>query len=354
MGWLDDLGDAVGGAVDAVADVVQAVVETIADVAADAVETAGNAAGGWVGQFGGAATWAGGVISGATNILAAAIKLAAGIVSGVAGGVIRLLGGALTWNEELFKKGILDFFYGIAGGLIYLGGMILSQIQKVFPVQAVERGLTKAETDVLRRIFMNSLSLYNVRLVEGSAGLYGSGTFATTVGNTIYMRAIPPNTVASLRTLVHECVHVWQYQNIGSRYTAEALLAQGAWPAQTTGTGTTSIPAYNWEVVEVNRGNTDWNRFNREAQAEFIQDLWRIGTLTFNGNTRRGDGAFFDLQDVQASFGNGTADFTYTGAVDSEHPLGGNSTVPVDYTDLATEAVGSMRARINLRLSQRL
>ena len=355
MGWLDDLGDAVGGAIDAAADVVQAVVETVADVAADAVETAGNAAGGWLSQFGGPMAWAGGVISGATNILAAAIKLAAGIVSGVVGGLIRLIGGVLTLNEELFKKGILDFFYGIAGGLIYLGGMILSQIQKVLPIQAAERALTKAEKDMLRRIFMNSLSLYNVRIVEGSAGLYGSGTFATTVGNTIYVRAIDPNTDAGRSTLVHECVHVWQYQNIGSRYTAEALLAQGAWPAQPNpNTGGTSLAAYNWEVVEVNRGNTDWTRFNREAQAEFIQDLWRIGTLTFNGNTRGGDGAFFDLQEVQASFGNGTAEFTYTGAVDSEHALSGNSTVPVDYTDLATEAVESMRARINLRLSQRL
>ena len=275
------------------------------------------------------------------------IKLAAGLVSGILGGVIRIIGGILVLDEELIIKGLLDIFMGIGGGLVYLAGMILSFMQKLIPVQNAERKLTKEEKDMLERIFMNSISLHNVRIVEGAAGAYGSGRSATTVGNTIYMREIVPGTLSFRSTLVHECVHVWQYQNLGSRYTFEALLAQGSWPKEGD-----SNPGYNWEFVELGRGNTDWNKFNKEAQAEFIQDVWRVGTLTFGGNTRDGSGAFFDLQEVEGLFSDATAEFVYTGVDDSEHPLAASSTIPMDYTDIATKAVRSLRGRTNLRLSK--
>jgi hypothetical protein len=365
MGWWEDLGNAVSEAVDAVADVVQAVVETAADAAADVVETAGNAVQGWLAQFGGAMEWLGGVISGTANVVGAAIKFVSGIVSGVVGGLIRIVGGLLCWNGALIFKGVLDILAGIAGGFIYSWGTLFALIEKILsspwvkkalslrginlPVERKERGLTKAEQDMLERIFSKSISLYNIRIVEGPTPIFGGGRYATTLGNTIYMREINPDTDGGRSTLVHETLHVWQYQNLGSRYTADALGAQFLLPHNDD----VKI-AYNWEVSEVNRGNTDWKDFNREGQAEFIQDLWRLGTLTFNGNTRQGKGAFFDLQDVQSSFDNGTAEFTYTGSVDSAHATVANSDIPIDYTDIATEAVKSIRERINLRLSQRL
>jgi hypothetical protein len=287
------------------------------------------------------------------------IKLGSGIVSGIVGGGVKVLGGILLLNEELFKKGIADIFYGIGGGLFYLAATALLLGQKILPVQDPDRALTKAEKDMLERVFFNSVSLYNIRIVEGRAGALGGGEFATTIGNTIYMRSIDPNTSDGRSTLVHECVHVWQYQNLGSRYALEAVFAQTAWPAEKKGCSKPgfSKPAYNWEVTELwALGNNDWNKFNREAQAEFVQDVWRVGTLKFGGKTRKGNGAFFDFQvdDVVSLFEDATVEFVYNGCEDSEHPLAQSSTVDIDYTSLATESVRSLRNRINLRLSKTL
>jgi len=57
--------------------------------------------------------------------------------------------------------------------------------------------------------------------------------------------------------LVHECVHVWQYQNIGSRYTMDALGAQAVYGAG----------AYDWEA-ELARGNSDWNDFIKRQRLD--------------------------------------------------------------------------------------
>jgi len=347
MGWWEDLSKAASDVVDTVADVVQTVVDTAADGAADIVETVGNGIQSVLQPFEPGGSWLGGVVNGITNVIGAVIKLVGGVVSGVLGGVIRIVGGLLAWNGELIFKGILDIFSGIGGAIIYLLGTVLSLIQKVFFLQNKERSLTKAERDMLRRIYQNSVSLFNIRILEGWSGAFGSGNYATTLGNTIYMRDIPPGTAGSRITLVHESLHVWQYQNIGSRYTADALGAQFFLPHDDH-----QKVAYNWEVSEVNRGNTNWKNFNKEGQAEFIQDLWKVGSLTFNGNTQRGNGAFFDLQDVQSRFGNGTAEFIYNGSVDSDQPNVANSDVPTDYTDIATEAVKSIRERINIRWSK--
>lgn len=348
MGWWEDLSKAVSDGADAVADIVQAVVDTAGDAATDFVETVGNGIQQALQTFGGpGGAWLGGVINGLTNVIGAVVKLASGLVSGVVGGVIRIVGGLLAWDGALVFKGLMDILVSVAGGVVYVAGTLLSLIQKIFFLQSNERPLTKTEREVLRKIFLNSISLFNIRIVEGWSGAFGSGNFATTVGNTIYMRDIDPATGGGRSTLIHESVHICQYQNVGSRYTAEALGAQYLLPRSDE-----AILAYNWEVSEVNRGNIDWRDFNREAQAEFIQDLWRLGSLTFNGHTSTGGGAFFDLQDARASFGNGTAEFIYTGSVDSEHATVANSGIPVDYTDMATEAVESIRGRINIRWSR--
>ena len=342
MGWLEDLGNAVSDAVDTVAGVVEAVVETAGDGVTDIVETVGNAAQDVLQSYGGpVGAWLGGVVNGVTNLAGAVIKGVFGIVAGVVGGVIRMVGALLCLDGKLFGKGLFEILSSIIGAVLYIGATLLSLLQKIFFLQNNERTLTKAEKHLLRSVFVNSISLYNIRIVEGWSGAYGSGQYATTIGNTIYLRDIVISSARDNNVLVHECVHIWQYQNVGSRYTAEALAAQLLQPV-----------GYNWEVAEILRGNTVWLDFNREAQASFMQDVWLVGTLTFNGATRVGEGSFFDLQEVQGSFAAGSAAFIYTGATDSHDPTPSNSTVPVDYTDLATKSVASMRARINIRWSR--
>jgi len=347
MGWWEDLTKAASDVVDTVANVVQSVVDTATDGAADIVETVGNGVQSVLQPFEPGGSWLGGVVNGITNVVGAVIKLVGGIVSGVLGGAIRIIGGLLAWNGELIFKGILDIFSGIAGSIIYLLGTIGSLIQKVFPLQKTERPLTKTEREMLRRIYFNSISLFNIRIVEGPSPIFGDGNFATTLGNTIYLRDIVADSPAGRVTLVHESVHVWQYQNTGPRYTSDALGAQYFLPHDEH----TKV-AYNWEVSEVQRGNTDWNDFNKEAQAEFIEDVWRKGSLTFDGHTDKGNGVFFDFAEVEQLHPDAVAAFIYNGSVDSEQPNVSNSTVPTDYTDIAEAAIKSLRDRINIRWSQ--
>jgi hypothetical protein len=63
--------------------------------------------------------------------------------------------------------------------------------------------------------------------------------------------------------LVHECAHVWQYQHLGPRYAFDAVWAQLR----------RGRSAYDW-AAELGRGR-QWRDFNREAQAEFLQDIAR-------------------------------------------------------------------------------
>jgi hypothetical protein len=335
MGWWEDLSAAVSDVVDAVAEVTQAVVETAGDALADLVETVGNAVqDGLAAVAGPGGAWLGGVIAGITNVVGAVIKLVFGIVSGVVGGVIRIIGGLLCLDGALIFKGLLDIFSSIGGAVIYLGATLLSLFQKIFFAQNRERSLTKDERGMLRRVFLNSVALYNVRVVEGAAGLYGLHPGGTTIGNVIYMKATATDSVVGRSVLVHECVHVWQYQNLGSRYTADALGAQGFLPN-----------AYDWENAEVARGNTDWTEFNKEGQAELIQDIWLSGSLTVFGQTRTGEGCFFDVRDPPSDLVDDRAEFLYTG------PFPGGAHPPVDYTALAMAAMRSLRGRINIRWS---
>jgi hypothetical protein len=114
---------------------------------------------------------------------------------------------------------------------------------------------------------------------------------------------------------------VWQYQNLGSRYTMDALGAQAILPN-----------AYDWQA-EITNGHTRWTDFNKEAQAELIEDGWINGTLTSKGTTAAGHGAFYELQSGTTD----TAAFVYNGT---------------DHTGVANDAVESLRGRINTRLSR--
>jgi hypothetical protein len=100
--------------------------------------------------------------------------------------------------------------------------------------------------------------------VPGFAGIFGASKRPFTLGGVIYLeRDDDP------ATLVHECVHVWQYQHLGSRYAAEALSAQAR----------VKPSAYRW-TDELGRGRAHWRDFNREAQAQLIEDMAKDGYFT--------------------------------------------------------------------------
>jgi len=326
--WGDYVYITVANAFERVSGFVANVVQAVTDRVTDFIETAGNAIQDRLNLITNSYlvilcvnAWIGSIIAGITNLVGSIIKGIFGIIGDVLAGLFRFIGGILLWNSDLFIKGCVGICASITGAAVLVAGTMVSLIQRLLLLQNNERQLTQSENAQLRRIFYNSLSLYNVRIIEGWCGLFGINDRAFTLGNTIYMKNTNPSFYMEI--LVHECVHVWQYQNIGSRYTMDALGAQLIYGSS----------AYDWES-ELANGRNDWEKFNKEAQAELIQNIWTYGNLMFNGNKINGFGSFYDLQEVRSRFGNGTTEFKFNGK---------------DYTALASSAVASVRGHINTR-----
>jgi len=281
MGWFSD-------AVNTVADAVEDAANAVGEFVSDAVETAGNAVedgldwlGGDIPILGDVLGWVGGVISGVFDLVGAIIKGVIGIIGGVIGGVIRIIGGIVSLNGGLILEGLGDISSSIFGAIILIGGKLISLVQHIIFVQAKERKLTEDEIKLLKRVFRKSIAYYNVRLIEGRAGLYSLNSRPFTLGNTIYLKDRDVSSEPEL--LVHECTHVWQYQNLGARYSSDAIYAQ--WFVD---------DEYSWEV-EIGRGNERWVDFNKEAQASFLEDIYTHGELLSGGVvTATGNGVFYD------------------------------------------------------------
>lgn len=333
MGFFDDIGNAISDAADAVADVVEDVVNAVEEVVTDVVETVGSgiedglsAVGDFLsgipvvgGIVGGFFHWVGDFVSAAFDLVGAIVKGVLGIVGGVIAGVIRIvfggIGGLLAWDATVFVKGWGDIFSSIAGGVVLILGKALSLIQAIFFLQWGERPLTKNERTILERVFRQSVALYNVRVIEGFAGLFSINSRPFTLGNTIYMKDTDPATNPAV--LVHECTHAWQYQNLGARYTSDAIWAQ--WTADN---------AYDWEG-EIGAGKTHWWDFNGEAQGAFMENLYLQGRVV--GTTATGNGEFYN-----------------------DDPVGSNVEFMIgrrDHTPLAVETVAHVRGAFAWRLS---
>ena len=275
--FVDDAADAVEDFVNDVGDEVGDVVEAVGDGVNDALNWAGDK----VGFLKPVTSWVGGIIKGVFSLVGAVVKGVFGIVGGIIGGVIKIIGGILTWRGSLILEGVGDIFSPIIGTIILVLGKTVALVQSIFYLQGFERPLTKEEKSQLKRVFKASLNYYVIRIIEGHAGVFGLNSSHFVLGNTIYMKT----RTFDIDLLVHETIHVWQYQQTGDRYASDAIYAQWFVPDE-----------YDWGR-EINvRNKNDWSEFNNEAQAEFFQDLWNHGELRDNSGTttRRENGAFFD------------------------------------------------------------
>ncbi len=198
------------------------------------IEGAGNRAGAAVARVPGPGRWAGG-----------AVMAAASLVSTVVASRPTSLA-------------------GIAGAVIMVGGKVVAFVQAVLGMQW-PRPLTDDEQAYLSTVYADSVDLAVVRVVPGFAGLFSLNRRPFTLGNTIYLKR-----AGGRSTLVHECAHVWQYQHLGGRYTFDALWAQA----------TVKPDAYRW-ADELSRGRRHWRDFNREAQAQFLEELAAAGLERF-------------------------------------------------------------------------
>ena len=152
----------------------------------------------------------------------------------------------------------------IAGVVLVTLGRLAGLVQTLVRLQRRGRPLTADERALLGNVYRDSIAYDRIRIVEGRAGVFSINKRPFTLGNTIYLKHVDP--AADPWTLVHECCHVWQNQHVGSRYAAEALWAQAR----------VKPSAYRW-VDELGRGRTSWRDFNREAQAQFVQDYAEAG-----------------------------------------------------------------------------
>lgn len=305
-----------------VAETVQHTASDIGTAVGNAIEKTGDAIGNAIGA----------------NRLGDSVKYLFGAIGSSIKGGFDVIGGVFKtaivffiFDFKLFWEGITDVFTTIVGTVLLGAGYTLAFLGTLITIQEANlRNLTKKEREILKRVFKSSLNYDVIRVQTGASGFFrvaGSNPFAN--GNTIFLRR-EVSSHEELRPdefwlLVHEGTHVWQYQNVGNKYAADAIGAQ--WFVK---------DEYNWER-EINvRNKDDWMDFNAEAQAEFFEDLWLEGELVDDSGLliERGNGRFYDA--------NWKSEL---GKFEISHTDPRGTTTIRNYTDLARNAVNTVRVK---------
>lgn len=158
------------------------------------------------------------------------------------------------------------------------------------------RPLHDSELPALRQVFGSSVALDRVRLTRDHPfAVYAPKA----LGNTVHLRSdwglfAGHGLELSERgrsVLVHELVHVWQYQNGGLAYIPGSLLAQHRAWLQTGARGA----AYRWQGVQ--QAGLDFARWNPEQQAQAVQDWWDARVRAGRDDARPGDPALLATLD---------------------------------------------------------
>ena len=250
-------------AVNVAADVLADLAETVGRGISDGLDALGDAARGALGAVGQAIhavlRWLGGIVSAVFDLVGAVVKGTIDLIAGVIGALVDVGQAAIARDRQAARRGGRALAVSIGGPVIVIGGKAIELVQSFLAV--TPRRLDDDERDTLWRVYRGSVALYNVRIVDGWCGLFQLNKRPFTLGSTIYMKARRDR-----ETLVHECGHVWQNQHEGPRYTLDAVVAQLTIPPKPRG-------AYRW-VDEPSRGRDRWRDFNKEAQAEFLSDLF--------------------------------------------------------------------------------
>ena len=150
-------------------------------------------------------------------------------------------------------------------------------LQTLFRLEPKGRPLTDAEKAELNKVFAGTVDLSKVLVKEGKVGLMGASHRAVTICNTIYIPGDDgagygaPGTPGYLELLVHENVHVWQYQNGGTDYITGSMKEQlkGWWSGKGMG------DAYRFKRG-IKEGKS-WAQLNPEQQAKLIELSYVIG-----------------------------------------------------------------------------
>lgn len=179
---------------------------------------------------------------------------------------------------------IKDGSYAAIGLVIFVALRIVDLVQSAVGVQPAKRHLTRRERSILWPIFRNSLNYNAIELVVGPAGILTGSGRAFTMGFTIYLPSY------SEQTLVHECVHTWQFQFQGFGYIGNSALNQLDSMVFNKG-----YRPYDWKT-RLDAGDSWYTIRSVEAQAKFIEDVYASGRFDFEAAGVPDDvtpGAFF-------------------------------------------------------------
>jgi hypothetical protein len=129
--------------------------------------------------------------------------------------------------------------------------------------------LTSVEIGIARPVFLESIDYSLVRVVVSSVV-----AAPTTLGNNIRTRTrTMPNWV-----LIHELMHIWQYQTQGSSYISSSACAQ---VMATIASGDRNA-AYDYTP-----GRRSLSDYNAEQQAHIVEDVFKNPSLASNEDYQR-------------------------------------------------------------------
>jgi hypothetical protein len=169
-------------------------------------------------------------------------------------GLWRAIGGLATHPSKIPG----ELVENAGGAALLLAGRAVSDLQMLAGVESAGRDLTPHELAALRQLFGESIDFSRVVVKDGDQGLASINDRPFVLGNVIYLKER-----GELASLAHEMVHVWQYQNGGPDYLAEALAAQ------LFGDG------YDWQKA-LAEGKV-WSQLNPEQQGQLIEDAFAAG-----------------------------------------------------------------------------
>ncbi|MCL4261800.1 MAG: DUF4157 domain-containing protein [Anaerolineae bacterium] len=131
--------------------------------------------------------------------------------------------------------------------------------------------LTAAETAVIRDIIGLQMRFTDVRLAEGGLAKWifrFNGNLAFTAWHTIFLPQTPARSRQNTALLVHEMTHVYQYEQVGTRYMTEAIymLITTRRNCYQYGGSAGLARAHTQQIALAD--------FNREQQAQIAQDYF--------------------------------------------------------------------------------
>ena len=189
-----------------------------------------------------------------------------------------------------------DVLFGGISLIIQVAAILLSGIQVIFGFEDVGRPLSANEIEYLMPIFGESIDYRKVTIIDGNIGLFSNGGAAVTIGNKIRIpstsRYSPLTDINFHPVVVHEMVHIWQYQNGGPRYISQALISQffsdatGQWvdypgPDPTTIEGVIRTAPRGYSFVSTLNEGGQWDGLNPEQQGTLIDAAFSFA-MDFN------------------------------------------------------------------------